>query len=105
MGVNNRTIKLMPPAEDALREMATQVSEWRAEGVECISLDFTPILFLESMGIGFLVKTVLTCRRFGIRVELTGLRAEVRRSILHAGIGELVGLGDKEPPSFDSTPL
>ncbi len=80
-----------------------QVTEWKEKDITSVSLDFSDIGFVNSMGIGSLVRLIVSCKRLGIELNLTNLNPHVRTAFIHAGISGLLGLSKSDPPSFETT--
>jgi anti-sigma B factor antagonist len=63
-----------------------------AAGASPMRLDLTQVGFIDSMGVGALIRLHQVARRRGDRLQLVGVSSRVRRVIAHFGLDRVFGL-------------
>ncbi|MCB2153873.1 STAS domain-containing protein [bacterium] len=96
-------IDVREPLESFLAELMFQVGTWKESQRRQVLLDFRRVDFIDSMAIGHLVRLYLECKRQGIQLRTVNVASIPRRSLVHAGVTELLGLGHQTPPDIDDS--
>src|SRR5689334_16942373 len=76
------------------RRVVKTVGDLVRAGAESIVIDLGPLTFIDSAGMGALVRVDLVCRAAGTRLALTGARARIERAVGVAGLSQLL---DNDP--------
>ena len=96
-------IVVREPLESFLAELMFQVGTWKETSRREVDLDFARVEFIDSMAIGHLVRLYLECKKQGIQLRTVNVATVPRRSLVHAGVTELLGLRHQPPPDIDDS--
>lgn len=97
-----QTIKILLPLDATLNEIGLQIPRLKESGVSRLYLDMSEIKFMDSLDIGILVRVALTARNAGLKFFVYKMQSDVRRALTMSGAGELLGIRDDKPPSFET---
>lgn len=95
-------IKVLLPLDATLNEVCLQIPRLKESGVTHLFLDMREIKFMDSLDIGILVRVALTARNAGLKFFVARTQPDVRRALTMSGAGELLGIRDDKPPSFET---
>jgi len=97
-----RTIRIQATPHAELADIRLSLPHWKREGLEELRLDLGAISLLSSIAIGELVRLILECRKREVKLSTCNVDLDVKRTLVHTGVGELLGIQREEPPSFES---